>query len=359
MITALPAFSAAPTCSWMAAVSLLPAKWPTTAPGSRTDGHRAEHRRGEQAHEHAGATTGTAAAEVVAGVHQPGLAVGSLADQDHAVARQLLGRDLVGQCAELLLGDVDVGVAGDDEHLGVAHGAPLASEVTLPGVARARLGDPPHDGVRVPADLQDAGHHGHRLVDVPEEALVARRRGGSARARRPGVAMTDPSGSRRCRRSARRTTGSTAAGVALGVAEGDLLRRVDELEQGAAVGEVAERGAAGSTKWSQEYTSPLCSRASARPQVSCVDAEAEHGYAQPMRERRVEGLDEDAPDVAADPLVEHVDEEPPVGVGGRTVRVVTPSPVRLDDRDELDELRAQVVAEESVDLPSAPGARWR
>ena len=123
MITALPAFSAAPTCSWMAAVSLLPAKWPTTAPAAAPTATApsiggANRPTSTPA---AAAPPGAAAAEVVAGVHQPGLAVGPLAHQDDALARHLLGRHLVGERAELPLGQVDVGVAGHEEHLGSGH----------------------------------------------------------------------------------------------------------------------------------------------------------------------------------------------------------------------------------------------
>jgi hypothetical protein len=93
-------------------------------PGCRTHGDRAEHRWGEHPDQDAGAATpsGTAPAQVVAGVHQPRLTFGVLADQDHPLAAQLLGRDPVGQSPELRLGEVDVRIADDDQHLGFTHG---------------------------------------------------------------------------------------------------------------------------------------------------------------------------------------------------------------------------------------------
>ena len=104
-----------------------------------------------------------------------------------------------------------------------------------------------------------------------------------------------------------------------------------------------------------------------------VDADAAR-LPVPVRERGVEHLDVHLPDVAPDPLLEHVDHEPPVLLGSdrafgdevpfllveRTaLHAVAPPGVRdrevllggpLDDRDELDERRAELVAEEPVHL---------
>ena len=131
----------------------------------------------------------------------------------------------------------------------------------------------------------------------------------------------------------------------------------------------------GSTKWSQEYRSPVCSSASATAARLGVDAEARR-LAHPVRERDVEHLHEDGADVAAHPLLEHVDEEvAPLlradRAGGDELalllveRPVAPRRPRLrpergvgdalDDRDELDEPRPELVAEEAVDLGAAVG----
>ena len=88
-----------------------------------------------------------------------------------------------------------------------------------------------------------------------------------------------------------------------------------------------------------------------------VDAQRP-GHADEARQRRVEHLHVDAPDIAANPLVEHRDEEAPVALGGdRALGDVGPGRDatrggQLDDGDELDVLRAEVVAQEAVDLQS-------
>ena len=109
-----------------------------------------------------------------------------------------------------------------------------------------------------------------------------------------------------------------------------------------------------------------------------VDAEAGR-LADPVRERDVEHLDVDLADVAAHPLLEDVDQEAAVLLGGHRAprhaapvlhveRPVAPRRPRhrsvlvrlrhpLDDRDELNEARAAVVAEEAVDLAAAVGVR--
>ena len=107
--------------------------------GSRrgSDGHRAQHRRRRQPDQDTGATTppGAAPAEVVARVGHARVPVLVLADQDHAVGAQLLRGDPGCQRLELLLGQVDVLVAGDDEHPRVGHGwAPSSWPAVLPTV---------------------------------------------------------------------------------------------------------------------------------------------------------------------------------------------------------------------------------
>ena len=109
-----------------------------------------------------------------------------------------------------------------------------------------------------------------------------------------------------------------------------------------------------------------------------VDAEAGR-LADPVRERDVEHLHVDRADVAAHPLVEDVDQEAAVLLAGHRAvghelallhveRPVAPrrprhGPVRvrlgdpLDDRDELDEAGAALVAEEAVDLAAVVGVR--
>ena len=99
--------------------------------GPDSDG--CEHRGREQTDQHpdAAAPAGAAVTEVVPGVHQSWAAVGVLADQDHPVAVQILGLHLPGKRAELLLGDVDIGVTGDHEDPGLTH-------VLLPSTRRGR-----------------------------------------------------------------------------------------------------------------------------------------------------------------------------------------------------------------------------
>ena len=102
---------------------------------------------------------------------------------------------------------------------------------------------------------------------------------------------------------------------------------------------------------------------------------AEPGWlTHPVRERDIEHLDVDGPDVPAHPLLEHVHEEPsvllrPNGSRGHIVaglRVERPvSPRRplvagrsfrrdpLDDRDELDETGVALVAQEAVHLTAS------
>ena len=80
-----------------------------------------------------------------------------------------------------------------------------------------------------------------------------------------------------------------------------------------------------------------------------MDAHAGALQAQPVRERGVEVLDEDRPDVVPHPLVEDRAEEVAVRRGldgvGEELAVVA-----VDDRDQLDEVRVEVVAQEAVDV---------
>ena len=109
-----------------------------------------------------------------------------------------------------------------------------------------------------------------------------------------------------------------------------------------------------------------------------VHAEARR-LADPVRERDVEHLHVDLADVASHPLLEHVDQEAAVLLGGdraagdavallHVERPVAPGRPRhgsvfvrlgdaLDDRDELDEPRAALVAEEAVDLAAVVAVR--
>ncbi len=122
----------------------------------------------------------------------------------------------------------------------------------------------------------------------------------------------------------------------------------------------------------------MCSRASASPHVSRVDAEARR-LADPVGERDVEHLHVHLSDIAPHPLLEDVDQEASVLVGGHRAardalallgveRPVAPRRPRhgavllrlgdaLDDRDELDEAGVALVAEEAVHVAAAPGVR--
>ena len=93
---------------------------PDQPTGSRADRDRSQHRRREQAHEHAdpAAPAGALAAQVVAGVGHHDLPVGVLADEDHPLARHLLGTDPLDQSVELGLRRARVLVGGDQQLLG-------------------------------------------------------------------------------------------------------------------------------------------------------------------------------------------------------------------------------------------------
>ena len=124
MITAVPSLSAAPTWSWIVLVELVAGEAADHGASRGAHGHRREHRRCEQADEHpdAAAPARSASTEVVAGVHDHGSAICVLADEDHAVAVQLLRGHASREGAELLLGQVDVCVARDEQHAAVGHG---------------------------------------------------------------------------------------------------------------------------------------------------------------------------------------------------------------------------------------------
>ena len=121
-----------------------------------------------------------------------------------------------------------------------------------------------------------------------------------------------------------------------------------------------------------------CAPAPARPARLRVDAQARR-LADPVRERDVEHLHEDLADVPANPLLEDVDQEASVPLcrdrapghavarpgrraGGRARTSTARRRPRgfgdaLDDRDELHEPRAALVAQEAVDLAAAAAVR--
>src|SRR5436190_9364539 len=255
---------------------------------------------------------------------------------------------------------------------------PLAARAAGAGLVPAALrvlgGIERDDLRRRSAAPEPLAHEAHRPVDVVEERLVAR-----AEVVEAGLTV---------RRLDEPVLGAAAVTgeadvalpavarkrVALVEAEPQLLLRRDQLEH-VRLADVPEPVRRLDEVIARVEVPGVLERES-EPARLRVDAEA-RWLAEPVGERDVEHLDVDLADVPAHPLLEDVDQEAPVLLGGyRTPgdaralldveRAVTPRRPRhasvlrslgdpLDDGDELDEACVAFVTEEAVDLGAVAG----
>ena len=123
-----------------------------------------------------------------------------------------------------------------------------------------------------------------------------------------------------------------------------LLRRLHHFQQGTALDDVAQE-MLGLDVVVARVQIPCVLKSDGLPARAGMHAQADLIHAQPVRQRSVEGLHEHVPDVVPRPFLEDLDHEPSVLLGADRVGLAL-----LHDGDELYELRAEIVAQESVDL---------